>query len=357
MDVSTVYFPSAVALGALHALEPGHAKTLTAAYLIGTKGTKTDAVLLGLSVAVTHSIVVIGLSVGAVWLGREAFTDQAARWLSVASGAIVMVLGCWLLRKRLRLMRRAQSDAHSHEHGHSHAPDPQPIKGRLGSGVIEIIDTPAGERMRLTLDAARAIAEARVEILREGGRKEILHLSAPDGAKLIWLSDVAPAEPHEFKAEVVLHVGGEETEWLPFEVHEPEGHHHDHDNMSDDEHARAHAATLPAYVAEGSRPSPWQVIAFGGAGGLIPCPAAITVMLLSLSVSRTANGLLLVAGFSIGLAVTLVGVGLAVVIGLSQFAGGKGRLSWLSRQAPIISSSLVILSGAIGLVLAVVKGH
>lgn len=358
MDVSTVYFPSAVALGALHALEPGHAKTLTAAYLIGTKGTKTDAVLLGLSVALTHSIVVIGLSVGAVWLGREAFTDDAARWLAVASGAIVMVLGLWLLQKRLRVLHRcAQPAADSLEHGHSHAPDPQPIKGRLASGVIEIIDTPGGERMRLTLDAARAIATARVEILREGGRKEILSLAPPDGAKLIWLSDVAPAEPHEFKANVILQVEKEEDESLFFEVHEPDGHHHDHDDMSDDEHARAHAATLPAYVAEGGRPSPWQVIAFGGAGGLIPCPAAITVMLLSLSISRTANGLLLVAGFSLGLAVTLVGVGLAVVIGLSKFAGGTGRLSWLSRQAPVISSSLVILSGAIGMTMALLKHH
>lgn len=54
-----LYFPTALALGALHALEPGHAKTLTAAYLIGIKGTKRDAFLLGLSVASTHSVVVV----------------------------------------------------------------------------------------------------------------------------------------------------------------------------------------------------------------------------------------------------------------------------------------------------------
>ncbi len=49
-----LYLPTAVLLGALHALEPGHAKTLTAAYLIGIKGTKRDAVLLGLSAAGAH---------------------------------------------------------------------------------------------------------------------------------------------------------------------------------------------------------------------------------------------------------------------------------------------------------------
>jgi nickel/cobalt transporter (NicO) family protein len=93
-------------------------------------------------------------------------------------------------------------------------------------------------------------------------------------------------------------------------------------------------------------------MAFGGAGGLIPCPAAVTVMLLSFSVSKTASGLFLVVGFSLGLALTLVSVGLAVVMGLSKLAG-TGRLSWLSKQAPVISASLVILSGAIGLALAV----
>ncbi len=357
MDVSTVYFPSAVALGALHALEPGHAKTLTAAYLIGTKGTKADAVLLGLSVAITHSIVVIGLSVGAVMLGREAFTDEAGRWLAVGSGAIVVILGLWLLRKRIRVMRRAaRVGAHSPDHGHSHAPDPQPVKGRMTSGIVEIIQTPAGERLRLTLDAAVSCLSVRVEIMRGAGQTEILSLSPQNQANLIWLSNAPPDEPHEFKAKVLLTVAAE-TEALPFEIHEPDhDKHHDHDHMSDDEHARAHAATLPAYVAKGERPGPWQVIAFGGAGGLIPCPAAVTVMLLSLSAAKTGNGLFLVIGFSTGLAITLVGVGLAVVMGLSKLAG-TGRLSWLSKQAPIISASLVVLSGVIGLTVALVKGH
>lgn len=348
MDVTAVYFPSAVVLGALHALEPGHAKTLTAAYLIGTKGTKSDAVLLGISIALTHSIVVIGLCVAAVWLGREAFTEEASRWLAVASGAMVVVLGLWLLKKRIRVLPHAD-----HLHAPSHAPDPQPVKGRLASGLVEIMDTPAGERMRLTLDPAVPGLSPFVEILRTG-HTEVLALVPQDQTHRIWLSDVPPEEPHEFKANVVLHAGSA-TELVPFEVHEPEDR-HNHAHLSDDEHARAHAATLPAYVAKGERPTLWQVIAFGGAGGLIPCPAAITVMLLSLSVAKTANGLFLVAGFSLGLAITLVGLGLAVVMGLGKLAG-TGRFSWLSKQAPTISASLVILSGMIGLTMAIIKSH
>jgi len=79
-------------------------------------------------------------------------------------------------------------------------------------------------------------------------------------------------------------------------------------------------------------------------------------MLLSLSVAKTANGLLLVVGFSIGLAITLVGIGLAVVMGLSKFAG-TGKLAWLSRQAPLISAALVIFAGALGLAMALLNGH
>ena len=87
-------------------------------------------------------------------------------------------------------------------------------------------------------------------------------------------------------------------------------HEKSHDDMDDDEHARAHAATIPDYVKEGIRPTIWQIMAFGAAGGMIPCPASVTVMLLALSVGKTGMGLLTVLGFSLGLAITLVGIGL-----------------------------------------------
>ena len=120
MDLSLLYLPSAIAIGALHALEPGHAKTLTAAYLIGTKGTKRHAALLGISVAVTHSLVVIGLSVLAVLLGRETMTDEAGFYLAVGSSVLVVLLGSWLLFKRLRTLSRARAIHHGHEQHHDH---------------------------------------------------------------------------------------------------------------------------------------------------------------------------------------------------------------------------------------------
>ena len=89
----------AAGLGALHALEPGHAKTLTAAYLIGIRGTWRDAVLLGLSVAFTHSSVVIAIAIAGMLAGH-ALIGPAQQWLAIISSCVVMMLGTWLLWRR-----------------------------------------------------------------------------------------------------------------------------------------------------------------------------------------------------------------------------------------------------------------
>ncbi len=267
-----MYFPTALLLGALHALEPGHAKTLTAAYLIGIKGTKRDAFLLGLSVALTHSLVVIGISVIALWIGRESFTQDVTHWLQLGSGVIVIILGAWLMTKRILQMRRSK---HRHNHNHDH-------------------------------------------------------------------------HSHHH------HDENEHDHIHNHHHHDHEHHHHeehDHDLMSDDEHARAHAKAMPEYAKKGERPTLWQIITFGAAGGMIPCPASITVMLLALSIGKFGAGLFAVAGFSIGLAVTLVGIGLAVVVGLSKLQG-TGKFHWISKNAPILSAAVVMLSGVAALVFA-----
>ncbi|MBI1367419.1 MAG: hypothetical protein GC162_02070 [Planctomycetes bacterium] len=364
-SLTLVYFPSAVVLGALHALEPGHAKTLTAAYLIGVKGTKRDAILLGLSVATTHSILVILLAFGALWLGQEAFTDQATHWLQIGSGVVVIALGSWMLWRRWPRVRRAtgHDHAHHHHHHHHHAPDPVLVSSPLATGRLEIVDTPAGERLRLTLDQPAPGLTARVDITRPDGEIEVLTLSALAGDPGVYLSNEAPQEPHEFAAVVELS-REQQRDTLPFEMHEPHDHdhdhdhdhahahhHHDHDLMDEDEHARAHAATLPEYVRRGERPSLGQIVAFGAAGGMIPCPASVTVMLLALSVGRVGMGMFTVLGFSLGLALALVGIGLIVVAGISKL-GSTSRFSWFSRRAPVLSAGVVILSGIAALLFA-----
>lgn len=332
-----VYFPTALTLGALHALEPGHAKTLTAAYLIGIKGTKRDALMLGLSVAFTHSLVVVGISVAALWLGRETFTQDVTHWLQMGSGLIVILLGTWMLLKRVRQMKLLKN------HHHHHAPDPIHMKCKDTQGVLEIIDTSEGERMRYIANSISPDVKLRV-VINRSEQLEVLELNKTAN-KNEWMSSIAPNEPHEFSAEFEISKN-DSREVILFKMHEP------HSHMTDDKHAKAHAATIPEYAKKGERPSLGQIMAFGAAGGMIPCPASITVMLLALSIGKFSSGLLAVAGFSLGLAITLVGIGLVIVAGLGRLQGSSGKFHWFSVNAPIVSASVVILSGLAALVFA-----
>ena len=101
---------------------------------------------------------------------------------------------------------------------------------------------------------------------------------------------------------------------------------------------------MPDYVGTDQRPTRWQVVLFGAAGGLVPCSASISVMLLAITLGTPANGLALVAGFSLGLAIALVSVGVLVIFGV-QALSGRGHLAWFSRHAGVISAMVVVLSG------------
>src|SRR5262245_53183401 len=110
------YLPVAVVLGALHALEPGHAKSMMAAYIISIRGTPRQAALLGLSAAIGHTIVVWFLAVAALLLGQKLIVEQAEPWLMLLSGALVTLLA-------VRVFLRLSARNHHHHHGHSHQHD------------------------------------------------------------------------------------------------------------------------------------------------------------------------------------------------------------------------------------------
>ena len=88
---------------------------------------------------------------------------------------------------------------------------------------------------------------------------------------------------------------------------------------------------------------------FGLTGGMIPCPAAITVLILCLHLKQLMLGIVLVSAFSIGLAATLVAVGMATAIGLRYAAARTTRLDALFRAAPYASAALI---GLVGLFMA-----
>jgi len=113
-----------------------------------------------------------------------------------------------------------------------------------------------------------------------------------------------------------------------------------------DAHARAHAADIQRRFA-GRNVSTGQIVMFGLTGGLIPCPASITVLLLCLQLKRIALGATLVLGFSVGLALTMVASGVIAAVGLKHLSRrmGSGRFSELAAKAPYFSGGLILLVG------------
>jgi nickel/cobalt exporter len=112
--VLLVLLAAAFGWGALHALSPGHGKAMVAAYLIGTRGTARDAVLLGATVTVTHTAGVFALGLVTLGLSQYVLPEDLYPWLTLVSGVMVVAVGAGVLRSRLRR-------AHAHEHVHAHA--------------------------------------------------------------------------------------------------------------------------------------------------------------------------------------------------------------------------------------------
>ena len=115
-------------------------------------------------------------------------------------------------------------DALPHSGGHHHAPEPFKVACAFGTGILEIVDTANGERMRLSLDQPANGLKAIVTIDRDGGKVETLPLMPVTGKAQIFESVTAPAEPHEFAAQIRIQVA-DRQDVLHFTMKEPAGHH------------------------------------------------------------------------------------------------------------------------------------
>jgi ABC-type nickel/cobalt efflux system permease component RcnA len=111
----------ALALGAAHALSPGHGKTVVAAYMVGSRGTPWHALILGLTTTITHTAGVFLLGFATLLLSNYILPEQILPWLELLSGGLIVVIGIALLRTRLKaLLSRPQSAGHTHDHDHDH---------------------------------------------------------------------------------------------------------------------------------------------------------------------------------------------------------------------------------------------
>src|SRR4051794_4631648 len=111
---------AAAGWGALHALSPGHGKSMVAAYLVGTRGTSRDALALGATVTVTHTAGVFALGAVALGLSHWILPEDLYPWLTLVSGAMVLAVGAGVLRSRLRARSDGSEAPHGHDHGHGH---------------------------------------------------------------------------------------------------------------------------------------------------------------------------------------------------------------------------------------------
>jgi len=284
-----LFIPTAVILGALHGLEPGHSKTMMAAFIIAIRGTILQAVLLGVSAAISHSLIIWLLAAGALNFGSHWTAETTEPYLQLLSAIVVGGLAVWMfLRTRTDLhAAKAHSDAHSHGHidGHAHA-HPHPHHHE------DVLESVTGIHKPDDFDATLTHAD-------HGHGPAVL------SGKTECHEDVLPQEEYQ------------------------------------DAHERTHATDIRKRFA-GQNVTTWQIILFGLTGGLLPCPAAFSILIICLQVKQFTLGFGLVLAFSAGLALTLVATGCLAAWSVRHAEKRFKGFSSFAQKAPYLSSAFLI---------------
>ena len=303
----------AIALGALHALEPGHGKTVVAAYLVGSRGTARHALMLAATVTASHTAGVYVLGALTLYASRWIIPERIYPWLGSVSGMIVA--GTW---------RGAVQQA---------AVPPAVACARISSSLP---DSSVGDLTVHPLPQF-SVGEGRVRV------PDTLH--------------AMPSHDHGHD-----HPQGH---------HHPHGHDHSHDHSHDHHHGDRHDHHFHPHrhdifgrhisggesSADGERLSMRGLLALGVTGGIVPCPAALVVLLSALSLNRAGFGLFLIVAFSAGLAAVLIGFGLGVVYArrfVARLLNVEGRLA--TRWLPLMSSAVITIAGIAITVQALANG-
>ncbi|MEQ2008934.1 MAG: sulfite exporter TauE/SafE family protein [Limisphaerales bacterium] len=357
-----LFIPTAVLLGALHGLEPGHSKTVMAAFIISIRGTVRQAALLGISATISHTAIIWVLAFVGLHYADRFKVEETEPYFAVATGLIVMAMAGWMFWR----IRREQGFLPPE----TLPPAPEPQHGphggtllKLDSGDVEIAVFEDGVPPHFELH------------FRDGQGKSV----APPAAEAVTLttlrSDVARQtfafvargnfiasttdipEPHEFAVELCLpHAGGTQTLRAQFTEEHHHGHDHshahahshgpghDHSHGDDDAHAREHAAELQRRFAN-RRVTTWQIVLFGLTGGLLPCPSAFAVLLVCMQMKEFTLGFAIVLAFSIGLALTLVTVGTLAALSVKHATEKLKWLGPLTRKLPYASCCLLAVIG------------
>ena len=349
-----LFVPSAILLGALHGLEPGHSKTMMAAFIVAIRGTVTQAVMLGLAATASHTLVVWGIALGGLYLWQGADAEASEPYFQLASAAIIIAVALWMLWRAFQDRQRAKAASGAHTHaptGAHHHHDVRRIDTGHGTIAVEICEDGVPPRWRVRTESGPGWSPKHVRLVTErpDGRRDIF-IFASRGDYLESVSEIP--EPHQFMARLSLGHGGH-THDYDLSFVEGTGHDHMHEELRglevatdgyQDAHELAHANDIRRRFAD-RRVTNWQIVLFGLTGGLIPCPAAITVLLLCLQLKELTLGFALVLCFSIGLAITLVAVGAAAALSVRHATKRWTWFSTLARRAPYVSGLLIIAVG------------
>lgn len=347
-----ILIPSAILLGALHGLEPGHSKTMMAAFIVAVRGTVVQAMLLGLAATLSHTLVVWAIVLGGLYLWQGVAADAYEPYLQLVSAAIIIVIALWMVWRTWKDQQQGRAAAGDHGHPHGHA-DKRRIDTGHGAVAIDIFEDGVPPRWRLRSEGRHRWDANEVLVVTERPDTWTQTFSFVDRGDYLESRETIP-EPHEFMARVTLgHAGHSHSYDLSF----VEDHAHGDDDLHaglrgldaasgehHDAHQLAHANDIRHRFAN-RKVTTWQIVVFGLTGGLIPCPASITVLLLCLQLKQVALGATLVLAFSIGLALTLVTVGAAAAFGARH---ASSRFPWfgeIARRAPYLSGGLIILVG------------
>ncbi|MDQ0446968.1 nickel/cobalt efflux transporter [Methylobacterium aerolatum] len=327
-----LFAPSAILLGALHGLEPGHSKTMMAAFIVAVRGTVTQAILLGLAATLSHTAVVWVIALGGQYLGQEWGGAASEPYLQLASAVLIVGIALWMAWRTWR------EQHHHHHHHHGGATPVATVNGPLTLEVFED-GVPPRWRVHAGPGSLPAADDLRIETVRPDGTRQTF--SFTEGDEFLESLETIP-EPHAFTARLTLKGSAGD------EIHEVAFAEHDHGHMDlgdgDDAHARAHAEDIRRRFA-GRPVTTGQIVLFGLTGGLIPCPAAITVLLLCIQLKQFSLGFALVICFSIGLALTMVSAGVLAALSIEHVASRWSGFGAFARRAPYASAALIVLVG------------
>lgn len=292
-----LFVPSAILLGALHGLEPGHSKTMMAAFIVAIRGTVTQAVMLGLAATASHTFIVWIIALGGLYLWHGLDAEHLEPYFQLASAAIIIAIALWMLWRTWRDQQRARAAAGAH--GHHHADDDaRRIDTGHGTIAIEIFRQGAPPRWRIRTESGRAWNPAEVSITTERPDGTVQRFGFVQHGPYLESVDTVPG-PHEFMARIAL---GHDHHLHAYDLSFVAGHGHDHIHEEleglrvatdgyQDAHELAHANDIRRKFAD-RRVTNWQIVLFGLTGGLIParpplrCCSSVCSWRRSRSVSR-----------------------------------------------------------------------